>query len=88
MEGTDLLGAYVNPAGKATRLVNLVISGDRVSFDIVGPHGSWHLTGTRAGDRIAGTFQTISRIITWTAVKEGTAAPAPGAAPSPSPGRQ
>jgi len=83
MEGSEIVGFYVAPSGKATRLDSLVISGGQISFNIVGPLGSWHLVGTMAGDRMSGTFETITRTIPWTAIKKPAAATAPSPSPSP-----
>ena len=82
MEGSELVGFYVGVSGKATRLTSLQVVGNRISFDIVGPLGNWHLVGTIAGERITGTFETVTRTISWIAAKKPPAAPA---SPSPAP---
>jgi hypothetical protein len=81
LEGSELIGFYVGLSGKATRLTSLQVAGDRISFDIVGPLGNWHLVGTIAGDRMTGTFETVTRTISWIAAKKPPAAPA---SPGPS----
>jgi hypothetical protein len=83
MEGGELEGAYVAPSGKSTRLANLTLHINAIAFDIVGPLGAWHLTGTVDGGRMSGTFQTVTRTISWAAVRQRE----PGPAPSPSPTR-
>ena len=80
MEATGLGGAYLAPNGKATRMADLRLSGNRIAFDIVGPASTWHLEGTVSGDRISGTFQTLQRTVPWTAVK---LPPSPTLTPSP-----
>ena len=72
MEGAELAGAYVAPNGKATRLSNLTSAGGRIAFDIVGPLGTWHLVGAVAADRMAGTFETVTRTVSWTATRAGS----------------
>jgi hypothetical protein len=69
MEDSELAGAYVAPSGKATRLVRLTVGGGQIAFDIVGPLGTWHLVGTLAADRMAGTFETVTRTVPWTATR-------------------
>ncbi len=81
---TELAGAYLAPNGKATRLANLVLSGSAIAFDIVGPLGSWHLTGTVSGARMSGSFQTVTRTISWAAVRQREPGPAPTVTPTPS----
>jgi hypothetical protein len=83
MEEGELVGAYMAPSGKATRLANLKLSGNHVAFDIVGPLGAWHLTGTLDGSRMTGTFQTVTRTIAWAAVRQREPGPAPTATPTP-----
>jgi hypothetical protein len=83
MEGSELLGFYVGLSGKTTRLTSLQVAGDKISFDIVGPLGNWHLVGKIAGDRMAGTFETVTRTISWIAVQKPPTTPTRAAPPSP-----
>lgn len=69
MESGELAGAYVAPSGKATRLVNLKAASGQIAFDIVGPLGTWHLVGAVQADRMAGTFETVTRTVSWTAAR-------------------
>jgi len=85
LEGSELVGFYVGPSGKATRLISLLVSGDQIAFDIVGPLGKWHLVGTVAGDRMSGTFETITRTISWIAAKKPATTPPAPRTPSPGP---
>ncbi|HTD51395.1 MAG TPA: hypothetical protein VK780_00095 [Thermoanaerobaculia bacterium] len=82
-EGSEPIGFYVGPSGKATRLISLQVSGGQISFDIVGPLGNWHLVGKIAGDRMAGTFETVTRTISWIAVHKPATTPTHAAPPSP-----
>jgi hypothetical protein len=78
-----VIGVYVGLSGKTTRLASLRVAGDQISFDIVGPLGNWHLVGKIAGDRMTGTFETVTRTISWIAAKKPSAAPTRAAPPSP-----
>jgi hypothetical protein len=83
-EEGEVVGAYIAPSGKATRLANLKMNGNFVAFDIVGPLGAWHLTGTLDGSRMTGSFQTVTRTVSWAAVRQREPAPAPTATPTAS----
>jgi len=83
LEGSDVIGVYVGLSGKTTRLASLQVAGDKISFDIVGPLGNWHLVGKIAGDRMAGTFETVTRTISWIAVHKPPTTPTRAAPPSP-----
>jgi hypothetical protein len=78
-----VIGVYVGLSGKTTRLASLRVAGEQISFDIVGPLGNWHLVGKIAGDRMTGTFETVTRTISWIAAKKPSAAPTRSAHPSP-----
>jgi len=60
------------------------VDGEKVSFGIVGSLGTWNLVGVLTGNRMQGTFETITRVVPWDAVK-GTGPAAPPAQPSPAP---
>jgi len=83
LEGSEVIGVYVGLSGKTTRLASLQVAGDQISFDIVGPLGNWHLVGKIAGDRMTGTFATVTRTISWIAAKKPPATPTRAAPPSP-----
>lgn len=74
MEGPELTGVYIGPRGNATALANLRVEGTRISWDLVSARGTWQLQGTVQGSSMNGTFQTITRTVTWSAFKEGSAA--------------
>jgi hypothetical protein len=83
-EGNGISGLYVSPAGSATLLSNLQVSGNRISWDLVTPRTTWHLRGTFSDTWMNGTFQTTTRTVQWTATKEsGAAAPQPTEPPRP-----
>jgi hypothetical protein len=80
-----LAGAYVAPNGRSTPISNITVDGEKVSFGIVGSLGTWSLVGVMSGgNRMQGTFETISRVVPWDAVKgTGPAAPPPPPAAPP-----
>ena len=83
-----VLGVYVAPDGRTTPLIDIALDGGKVSFGIVGSLGTWKLNGVLAGDRMNGTFETISRVVPWESIRGGAspqaAAPAaPAATPTP-----
>jgi hypothetical protein len=84
-----VLGVYVAPDGRTTPLVDVVLESGKVSFGIVGSLGTWKLNGVLAGERMNGTFETISRVVPWEAVRGGASVsppqsqPAPAATPTP-----
>jgi hypothetical protein len=84
-----VLGVYVAPDGRTTPLVDVALDGGKVAFGIVGSLGTWKLNGVLTGDRMNGTFETISRVVPWEAVRGGAStspAPAPALnAPNPTP---
>ena len=81
-EGGGLAGVYVAPNGRATPLTNLTLTGELISFGITGSLGTWQLSGVVTGDRMSGTFETISGVVPWTATRGG---PSPSPSPSPAP---
>jgi hypothetical protein len=85
-EGGGLVGAYVAPNGRATPLTNLTWNGELISFGITGSLGTWQLSGVVTGDRMSGTFETISGVVPWTA-ERGIARPSPTPAASAAFGR-
>ena len=81
-----VLGVYVAPDGRTTPLIDIAVDNGKVSFGIVGSLGTWKLNGVLAGERMNGTFETISRVVPWEAVRGGGAtAPAPNPNPNPPP---
>lgn len=82
LEASELTGLYISPQGNATKLVNLKLDGNRISWELVSARGTWELQGTVQGSSMNGTFQTITRTITWSAFKDGAAA-TPAASPTP-----
>jgi hypothetical protein len=68
--------------------MNLVFTGELISFGITGSLGTWQLSGVVTGDRMTGSFETISGVVPWTA-ERGTArpSPTPSASATPGPGR-
>lgn len=82
LEASELTGLYISSQGNATKLVNLKLDGNRVSWELVSARGTWELQGTVQGSSMNGTFQTITRTITWSAFKDGAAA-TPAASPTP-----
>jgi hypothetical protein len=92
-EAGRLAGVYAAPNGRSTPLSNITLDGEKVSFGIVGSLGTWNLIGVLNGDRMNGTFETLTRVVPWEATREGTgrtlAPPAAGssgaAAPAPAP---
>jgi len=73
---------YIGSQGAATSLANLKLDGNRISWGLVSARGTWELQGTVQGSSMNGTFQTITRTVTWSAFKEGSAA-IPAASPTP-----
>lgn len=82
LEGAELAGVYIGPRGNATALANLKLDGNRISWDLVSARGTWQLQGTVQASSMNGTFQTITRTVTWSAFKDGSPAP-PAASPTP-----
>ena len=61
-------------------------AGRKISFGIPGAVGTWQLIGVLSGDRINGTFETISGVVPWTAVRGAApvpSSPAPSVSPTP-----
>ncbi|MFN2632130.1 MAG: hypothetical protein ABR610_01755 [Thermoanaerobaculia bacterium] len=80
-----LAGAYVAPSGRETPLTGVNVQGEKISFGIPGAVGTWQLIGVLSGDRINGTFETISGIVPWTAVRgapPASSSPAPAVSPT------
>ncbi len=77
-----LAGAYAAPTGRETPLTDLNVQGEKISFGIPGAVGTWQLIGVVSSDRINGTFETISGVVPWTAVR-GVAPAAPPVPPTP-----
>lgn len=79
------------PDTRTTPLTDITLDGERVSFGIVGSLGTWKLIGVVSGDRMNGTFETISRVVPWEAIRGGASVPAApratAAAPSTTPAR-
>lgn len=73
---------YIGSGGATTNLANLKLDGNRISWDLVSARGTWELQGTVQGSSMNGTFQTITRTITWSAFKDGAGA-TPAASPTP-----
>jgi hypothetical protein len=82
LEASELTGKYIGAGGAATNLANLKLDGNHISWDLVSARGTWQLQGTVQGSSMNGTFQTITRTITWSAFKDGAAA-TPAASPTP-----
>lgn len=72
------------PGGRETPLTDVNAQGEKISFGIPGAVGTWQLIGVMSGDRINGTFETISGVVPWTAIRgTGVAAPGPPSSPTP-----
>lgn len=87
-----LAGVYLAPNGRSTPLSNIQLDGEKISFGIVGSLGTWNLIGVLNGNRMNGTFETLTRVVPWEAQRGAAAAPAmpptasPNAAPAATPG--
>lgn len=74
------------PSGRETPLTDLNVQGEKISFGIPGAVGTWQLIGVLSGDRINGTFETISGVVPWTAARGAPptpSSPAPAVSPTP-----
>jgi hypothetical protein len=80
-----ILGVYVAPDGRTTPLIDVALDNGKVSFGIVGSLGTWKLNGVLAGERMNGTFETISRVVPWEAIRGGASTSAAPAAPAATP---